>query len=106
MSDKHALIQPDKGQHATPVHLVDKSSFETFVKTLATGQRAALGAQRFSAEGYSYAVVPDGDHWFVVAGVANAASLSSWCLSRLADVLPAGTYRLAAGEPEIGRAHV
>ena len=99
MSDKHALIQPDKGQHATPVHLVDKPSLEALVKTLSAGQRAAVAAQKFTGEGYSYAVVPDGDGWFIVTGVANPASLSSWCLARLAEVLPAGTYRLAAGEP-------
>ena len=99
MSDKHALIQPDKGQHATPVNLVDKASLAALIKTLSAGQRAAVAAQKFTGEGYSHAVVPDGDSWFVIAGVANPASLSSWCLARLAELLPAGTYRLAAGEP-------
>ena len=99
MSDKHALIQPDKGQHATPVNLVDKASLAALIKTLSAGQRAAVAAQKFTGEGYSHAVVPDGDSWFVIAGVANPAALSSWCMARLAELLPAGTYRLAAGEP-------
>ena len=30
MSDKDALIQPDKGQQATSIHLVDKDGLDTF----------------------------------------------------------------------------
>ncbi len=99
MTDKHSLIQPDKGQQATAIHLVDKDGLDTFLKSLSAAQRAALAAQKFEADGYQSAIVPDGDHWFVVSGVANAASLSSWCMAKLAETLPAGTYRRADGEP-------
>ena len=99
MSDKNALIQPDRGQSATTIHLVDKDGLEAFRKALAAPQRAALEAHRFEADGYDYAVLPDGDGWSVVSGVANTANLSSWCLAKLAEKLPAGTYRLASGEP-------
>ena len=99
MIDKNALIQPDKGQPATAIHLIDKAGLPAFVKGLSAPQRAALAAQKFEGDGYSYAIVPDGDHWFVVSGVANTESLSSWCMAKLAEVLPAGTYRRAGGEP-------
>ena len=99
MTDKHALIQPDRGQDAVAVHLVDKAGLEDFVKSLPPPQRAALAAQKFEAEGYSHAFLPEGDGWSVVAGVADAASLSSWCMAKLAEVLPAGFYRRAEGEP-------
>jgi leucyl aminopeptidase len=99
MTDKHALIQPDRGQDAVPIHLVDKSGLDAFVKTLSAPQRSALAAQKFEGDGFAHAILPDGDGWSVVAGVADPASLSSWCLGKLAEVLPAGTYRLAAGEP-------
>ena len=99
MNDKDALIQPDKGQPATAIHLIDKAGLPAFVKGLSAPQRAALAAQKFEGDGYSYAIVPDGDHWFVVSGVANTANLSSWCMAKLAEVLPAGTYRRADGEP-------
>ena len=99
MIDKNALIQPDKGQPAIPIHLIDKAGLPAFVKGLSAPQRAALAAQKFEGDGYSYAIVPDGDHWFVVSGVANTESLSSWCMAKLAEVLPAGTYRRAGGEP-------
>ncbi len=99
MTDKHALIQPDKGQHAISIHLVDKMGLAEWVKRLSTPQRSALAAQKFDGGGYDYAIIPDGDGWFVVSGVANARNLSCWCLAKLAEVLPAGTYRCADGEP-------
>ena len=99
MTDKNALIQPDKDQPAVAIHLIDKAGLDELVRGLSAPQRAALAAQKFAADGYSYAIVPDGDGWFVVSGVANTASLSSWCVAKLAEMLPAGTYRLAAGEP-------
>ncbi|MCK9541703.1 MAG: leucyl aminopeptidase family protein [Novosphingobium sp.] len=99
MTDKHTLIQPDKGQDAIPVRLVDKAGLDEFRKSLSPPQRAALTAQKFEAEGYSHAILPDGDGWSVVAGVANTESLSSWCMAKLAEVLPAGTYRREGGEP-------
>jgi len=99
MTDKRTLIQPDKDQAAIAIHLIDKAGLPDFVKVLSAPQRAALAAQKFAAEGYSHAIVPDGDSWFVVSGVANVNSLSSWCMAKLAEVLPAGTYRRAGGEP-------
>ena len=95
MTDRNALIQPDRGQQAIPIHLVNKDSFPDWVKRLSAGQRAALAAQKFEGSGYEHAIVPDGDGWFVAAGVADPDALSSWCLAKLADVLPGGTYRLA-----------
>jgi leucyl aminopeptidase len=95
MTDPTALIQPDRGQDAIAVHLVNKDGFAGFAKALAEGQRAALAAQKFEGGGYQVAIVPDGNGWFAVGGVANPDNLSSWCLAKLAEELPAGTYRLA-----------
>ena len=95
-------IQPDRGQDATPIHLVNAAGFTDFAKGLSGGQRAALKAQKFDGSGYQVAIVPDGDGWFAVGGIANPASLSSWCLAKLAEDLPEGTYRLANGDPEAG----
>lgn len=99
MTDRHALIQPDRGQQAIALHLVDQTTLPEFLKRLNAGQRAALAAQKFEGGGYEHAIVPDGEGWFVVSGVANVENLSSWCLAKLADVLPAGTYRRAGGQP-------
>lgn len=94
MTDRNALIQADRGQSATAIHLVNKDGLPEWLKRLSAGQRAALAAQKFEGGAHDHAIVPDGDGWFVVAGVADPESLSSWCLARLADVLPGGTYRL------------
>ncbi|MDG6077659.1 leucyl aminopeptidase family protein [Erythrobacter litoralis] len=99
MADKPALIQPDRGQDAISIHLTNKDGFDAFARTLNGGQRAALKAQKFEGGGYQTAIVPDKDDWFAVGGVADPDSLSSWCLAKLAETLPAGTYRLAEREP-------
>lgn len=93
------LIQPDRGQDAIAIHLIDKAGLDAFLGGLSGPQRAALAAQKFAAGGYEMAIVPDGEGWFVVSGVANTAALSSWCMAKLAENLPAGTYRRIGGEP-------
>lgn len=98
MSEPKALIQPDRGQDAIAIHLVTRDSFEAFAKGLSAGQRASLAGQKFEGGGYQFAIVPDGDSWFVVSGVANVDSLSSWCLAKLAEELPEGVYRVANAE--------
>ena len=103
MTEKTALIQPDRGQDAIPIHLVNKDGFDDWAKGLSGPQRAALKAQGFTGKGYQTAIVPDSDGsgpgWFAVGGVANPDELSSWCMAKLAEKLPAGTYRRAGGDP-------
>ncbi|MCB2051240.1 MAG: leucyl aminopeptidase family protein [Novosphingobium sp.] len=103
MTDKDPLIQPNKNQPATAIHLVDKDSFTAWRKTLSGPQRSAIDAQRFSGKAGEVAIVPAGNGdengWSAVGGVANPAELSAWCLAKLAGELPAGTYALASGEP-------
>ncbi len=99
MTIANDLIQPDRGQDAIAIHLVNTDSFESFAKSLSGPQRAALNAQKFTGGGYQVGIVPDGDKdsagWFAVGGVADPDDLSSWCLAKLAEKLPEGTYRLA-----------
>lgn len=95
------LLQPDKGQPARTIHLVDKAGFDAFVSAQPERARAAIAAQRLKPEGYAHAILPgdSADDWSVVTIVAATSSLSSWCLAKLAAQLPAGTYRLASGDP-------
>jgi leucyl aminopeptidase len=98
MSDRTDLIQPDRGQAATAIHLVGKDRYADWAKTLSAPQRAALAGQKFEGGANQLGIVPDGEGWFAVGGVANPEALSAWCLARLAESLPAGVYRLAGGE--------
>ena len=99
MADTTPLIQPDRGQDAIAIHLVNKDGFAEWAKSLSSGQRAALEAQKFDGNGYQVGIIPDGDSWFAVGGVANPDELSSWCMAKLAEALPEGIYRRASGEP-------
>lgn len=99
MTDFKDLIQPDRGQDAIAIHLVNKSGYDEFAKTLSAGQRASLAAQKFDGSGYQVGIVPDGDSFFAVGGVGNIENLSSWCLAGLAEKLPEGTYRVVGVQP-------
>jgi leucyl aminopeptidase len=99
------LIQPDRGQPATLLRLTTADGFAGFAATLNPAQRSALTAQRFTGKPGQTAIVPDGDGWQAVGGIVDPAQPASWCLARLAEVLPAGTYRLegtAAGRALLG----
>jgi leucyl aminopeptidase len=101
MTDFRTLLAADRGQKAHPIHLVDKDSFEAWSKSRPAEDRALLWAQRFDGKtGYAHVILPrKTDEFEIVAAVADAAKLSPWCLTKLSESLPEGTYKLADGEP-------
>ena len=100
MSEVAALLQPDRGQPAIALNLVDKKSHDAWVKGLPERQRQAALAQGFKGEGFQTAILPeDRDGWSAVLGVANVEELSPWCLARGAETLPEGSYRVAGRGP-------
>ena len=102
MSDFTSLLTPDRGQDARPIHLVDKKSFGGWLKKRPAEDRTLVEALRFDGKtGFAFALLPRGGEFEVVSAVKNAAELSPWCLARLAETLPEGTYKLAEGEPGI-----
>lgn len=99
MTDFAPLFQPDKGQPATTLHVVDKTGLDAWLATQPAPVRAMLQATGFKAQADSVALVPHDGVLIAAAGVADAAKLRSWTLARAADTLPEGTYRLASGAP-------
>lgn len=100
MTDFASLLAADRGQSARVIHLVDKDGFADWLKKRPAEDRALLEAQRFDAKtGYAFALLPRGNEFEVVSAVKTANSLSPWCLAKLAESLPEGTYKLAKGEP-------
>jgi len=100
MTDFASLIAADRGQPARAIHLVDKGSFGDWAKTRSAEDRALLDAHSFDGKtGYANVILPRGVDFEVVTAVADASSLSPWCLAKLAATLPEGTYKLAEGEP-------
>jgi leucyl aminopeptidase len=104
MTDFASLVQPDRGGPAHAIQLVDKDSFDGWLKAQPAPRRALLAAHRFDGKtAYQFAILPgDGaDRFDVVSTVKNVAQLSPWCLAKLAEALPEGTYRLVDGLPGI-----
>jgi leucyl aminopeptidase len=100
MTDFTPLLTADRGQKARAVHLVDKDSFEGWLKKRPAEDRALLEAHRFDGKkGFDFVLLPRGGDFEVVSAVKNAAELSPWCIARLGESLPDGAYRLASGEP-------
>jgi leucyl aminopeptidase len=99
--DPADLIQLDHGQVARTIHLIDAAGYGAWLAAQPSRSRTAIEAQGFTAKPFAHAILPGDapEDWSVVACVANAASLSSWCLAKLGEVLPAGSYRLSEGEP-------
>jgi leucyl aminopeptidase len=100
MTDFASLIVADKGQKARNIHLVDKASFEEWVKSRPAEDRALLEAHRFDGKKtFAFALLPRSGDFEVVSTAKDVAALSPWCLAKLSESLPEGTYKLAEGEP-------
>ena len=102
MTDFASLLVPDRGQKARPIHLVDKNSFEGWLKKRPAEDRALLAAHRFDGKTqHAFAILPRGNEFEVAAAVKDSKKLSPWCLAALAEKLPEGTYKLADGDPDL-----
>ncbi len=100
MTDFASLLVADRGQKAHPIHLVDKASFTDWIKMRPAEDRALLDANRFDGKtDHATAILPRGKDFEVVVTVADVDALSPWCLAKLPDVLPDGSYRLAEAAP-------
>jgi leucyl aminopeptidase len=102
MTDFASLLHPDRGGAAHLIHLVDKANFGDWAKKQSADRRTLLEAARFEGKtAFQFAILPasQGHAWEVVSTVAKVAELSPWCLAKLGEALPEGTYRLAEGDP-------
>jgi len=94
-----SLLVADRGQKARTIHLVDKGSFDAWLKGRPAEDRALIEAHRFDGKkGFTFVILPRGKEFEVVSAVKNATELSPWCLAKLAESLPEGAYKLASGD--------
>src|SRR3954463_7899961 len=94
------LLQPDRGEPAISLDLVDRKGFDAWLKAQPAAARRTAEAQGFKGEGFQLAILPgERDSWSAALGVANVDELSPWCLARAAESLPEGTYRVAGRGP-------
>ena len=101
MTDPADLIKTDNQQSARTIHLVDTAGLDAWLGAQPDSVRAIVAAQKFRGKAHEHAILPGdrGDAWSVIAGVADRTALGPWCLARLAETLPEGSYRLGEGSP-------
>jgi leucyl aminopeptidase len=100
MNEFGTLLQPDKGQAATALHLLDKGGHEAWLKAQPARARHAAAAQGFEGKPHQIAILPgDRDHWSAALGVADAGTLGPWDLAKAAESLPEGKYRIEGAAP-------
>lgn len=101
MTDLNTLVQPDRGQAARTIHLIDAKGYDAWLAAQPPRHRAAAAAQKLSGSTYASAILPGDapEDWSVVSVVANAEKLGPWCLAKLAETLPEGSYRVEGVEP-------
>ena len=102
------ILEPDTGQDAHNIHVIDSDRLESWLKEQPEAVRTIVKVLGFAAKPHEIAILPGStaDGWAVLAGVADMDALGSWCLSKAAETLPEGIYRLAegtkAGDAKIG----
>lgn len=101
MIDYANLLKADNKQPARSIHLIDADGYDSWFSAQSEAVRALAAAQKFRGKAHEHAIVPgeNASDWSVVAGVAQVGRLGSWCLARLAETLPEGSYRLSEGTP-------
>ncbi|MEC3911603.1 leucyl aminopeptidase family protein [Sphingobium sp. CR2-8] len=97
MTDFSDLLKADNQQPARTIQLIDAKGYDVWLGSRPAPVRAMIAAQKFKGQPHEHAILPgeNGDDWLVVAGVAARDALGPWCLARLAETLPEGSYRLA-----------
>ncbi len=97
MSDPDSLLQPDKGQAATDLHLVDKNSLDSWLAAQPERVRQAVRAQGFEGKANQLAILPGAasGEWSAVLGEEPGL----WGLAKAAEQLPEGTYRVDGRGP-------
>ena len=97
MTDFAALLRPDRGEPARPLHLIDTAFLPEWLKAHAGPRRALVEAARFEGKAGQVLIIPGTTpgEWEALVGVAKLSALTPWCLAAAADRLPEGSYRLA-----------
>ena len=98
-ADFAALLQPDRGQPAHTITLIDPAGHDEWLAAQPNGVRAAAEMHRFGAKDGTHLLVSGqgSDPWRVVASVKDRNS--PWTLAKLAAALPPGAYRVAGDAP-------
>jgi leucyl aminopeptidase len=104
MTDFAALLAPDQGGEAVPLHLVSTAGFDRFLTTLGELGRTAVAAAGFRGRADTAVFLPGtgapkapGQSWSLAVGTGEQEAAGRWTLAAAAQALPEGRYRLAEG---------
>jgi leucyl aminopeptidase len=100
MIDFTTCLQPDRGQSARTIHVVHPDQWDSWLSAQPPRTRTTVAAHGLTGKPGNRAVLPgDGVEDWAMLLVCNESHLSPWRIASLGAQLPAGTYRLADGEP-------
>ncbi|WP_174296370.1 leucyl aminopeptidase family protein [Sphingomonas bacterium] len=99
MTDLEATLRPDHGQPARTIVLVEPDGWDDWLTRQPQRIRAAIAAHRVAGKAGTTAILPgeEAEDWSALA-IATPDDML-WPLAKLAETLPADTYRLAGREP-------
>lgn len=102
MTDFSRLLVADRGEPATPVHLVSEAGLDQFRSQLSEVGRTMLAAADFRAGKDKALFLPaaDGKSFLVVVGLGKDQP-GRWTLASAIPLLPEGNYRLASSCPPV-----
>ncbi|WP_425258417.1 leucyl aminopeptidase family protein [Rubrivivax sp. RP6-9] len=83
------------GRAATPIHAVDRATFDAHLQAAPAATRRWLQATGFSGAPDTHALVPAADGSLLEVWAGVRAADFPWALSALPKALPPGTYKLA-----------
>jgi leucyl aminopeptidase len=83
------------GARAVPLHVVDRASFATHLRTAPAATQRWLQATGFQGEADRHVLVPDADGGLKEVWAGVSAADAPWALAALPTALPAGSYRIA-----------
>ena len=97
------LLQPDRGQPARLIHIVTPADWSDWLAKQSARVRTAVAAHGLTGKPGNRAILPgDGaEDWSALLVCPEPAS-SPWRFASMGSFLPAGTYRLADGDPGAG----
>ncbi|MGN6377234.1 MAG: leucyl aminopeptidase family protein [Sphingomonas sp.] len=95
-----ALLQPDKGQAARTLHVVRPEHYADWLARQPERVRTMVAANGLTGKAGNAAILAgdSADDWSALL-VCDEPESSPWRIASRATALPAGTYRLAEGEP-------
>ncbi|WP_375381996.1 M17 family metallopeptidase [uncultured Sphingomonas sp.] len=99
MIDASATLAVDTGQAAREITLVDPADWDAWSAACSPAVCASLAAHRMTGKAGATAILPGDTPEDWSALVVASPDDRLWSLAKLAETLPAGTYRLTGGDP-------